>query len=85
MSKNLRRRKIIIIISSVIGLILVVAALAVAAILYSNSITLSKLKEQCSELGVGTHAITYRGVSTTLECNANGNMYLPARQFIKAE
>lgn len=80
MSKNLRRRNSIIIISSAFGLVFILVALAFAAILYNNSIIVNKMKDQCSELGVGNHAITYQGVATTLECDADGKMYLPARQ-----
>lgn len=80
MTKNIRRRNILISVSSILGLVLIGVALAVVPILYNNSIALSKLKDQCSELGVGNHAITYRGVATTLECDSDGKMYLPARQ-----
>jgi hypothetical protein len=80
MSHKSRRRNVVIIISSVIGLVLIGIALAVAVVLYSNSVALDKLKDQCSKLGIGTHAIAYRGVATTLECDADGKMYLPARQ-----
>lgn len=80
MTKTIRRRNILIIVSSVLGLVLIVVVFAIAAVLYNNSIVLSKLKDQCSELGVGNHAITYRGVATTLECDSDGKMYLPARQ-----
>lgn len=79
MTKDYRHRKIVVTIVSIIGLLFVCIALSFIVILYNNSLALGKLKDQCSELGIGTHAITYQGVATTLECDAGGKMYLPAR------